>query len=143
MEIIRAFSCKVCYDKLNDSKGGLRSPFLFPKGSERCMKKSWLLPAAAVIGGVNGTATVSAGQYFNIPVSGTMAHSWVMYYKDELTAFRKFAEVYPDNCILLVDTYDVLDLGVPNAIKVFQEMKDKGIKSRITASASTPATLPT
>ena len=85
---------------------------------------------AAVIGGVNGTATVSAGQYFNIPVSGTMAHSWVMYYKDELTAFRKFAEVYPDNCILLVDTYDVLDLGVPNAIKVFQEMKDKGIKSK-------------
>ena len=63
---------------------------------------------AAFIGGVNGTATVSAGQYFNIPVGGTMAHSWVMYYKDELTAFRKFAEVYPDNCILLVDTYSRL-----------------------------------
>ena len=85
---------------------------------------------AAVIGGVNGTATVSAGQYFEIPVGGTMAHSWVMYYKDELTAFRKFAEVYPDNCILLVDTYDVVDSGIPNAIKVFQEMKDKGIHSK-------------
>ncbi|MDO4648864.1 MAG: nicotinate phosphoribosyltransferase [Eubacteriales bacterium] len=84
---------------------------------------------AAVIGGVNGTATVSAGQYFDIPIGGTMAHSWVMYYKDELTAFRKFAEVYPDNCILLVDTYDVLDSGIPNAIKVFQEMRAKGIES--------------
>jgi len=85
---------------------------------------------AAFIGGINGTATVSAGQYFNIPVGGTMAHSWVMYYKDELTAFRKFAEVYPDNCILLVDTYDVLDSGVPNAIRVFGEMREKGIRSK-------------
>ena len=85
---------------------------------------------AAFIGGVNGTATVSAGQYFHIPVGGTMAHSWVMYYKDELTAFRKFAEVYPDNCILLVDTYDVVDSGMPNAIRVFTEMRDKGIRSK-------------
>lgn len=85
---------------------------------------------ACYIGGVKGTATVSAGQYFGIPVGGTMAHSWVMYYKDELEAFRKFAQVYPDNCILLVDTYHVLESGVPNAIKVFQEMKEKGIKSK-------------
>ena len=85
---------------------------------------------AAFIGGVNGTATVSAGQYFDIPVGGTMAHSWVMFYKDELTSFRKFAEVYPDNCIFLVDTYDVLHSGMPNAIKVFQEMRDKGIVSK-------------
>ena len=84
---------------------------------------------AAVIGGVNGTATVSAGQYFHIPVGGTMAHSWVMYYKDELTAFRKFAEVYPNNCVLLVDTYDVLSSGIPNAITVFREMREKGIRS--------------
>ena len=84
---------------------------------------------AAFIGGINGTATVSAGQYFNIPVGGTMAHSWVMYYKDELTAFRKFAEIYPNNCILLVDTYDVLSSGIPNAITVFQEMRDRGIRS--------------
>ncbi|MCR5251917.1 MAG: nicotinate phosphoribosyltransferase [Lachnospiraceae bacterium] len=84
---------------------------------------------ACYIGGVNGTATVSAGQDFDIPVSGTMAHSWVMFYRDELTAFRKFAEIYPNNCILLVDTYDVLKSGVPNAIRVFEEMQDKGITS--------------
>jgi len=85
---------------------------------------------ACYIGGVAGTATVSAGQYFHIPVGGTMAHSWVMFYRDELTAFRKFAECYPNNCILLVDTYDVLRSGVPNAIKVFNEMKEKGISSK-------------
>jgi nicotinate phosphoribosyltransferase len=85
---------------------------------------------AAYIGGVNGTATVSAGQYFNIPVGGTMAHSFVMFYNDELTVFRKFAAIYPDNCILLVDTYDVLHQGVPDAIKVFEEMREKGIKSK-------------
>lgn len=85
---------------------------------------------AAYIGGINGTATVAAGQYFDIPVSGTMAHSWVMYYKDELKAFRQFAAVYPDNCILLVDTYEVLKSGLPNAIQVFQEMRAKGIKSK-------------
>ena len=85
---------------------------------------------ACFIGGVTGTATVSAGQDFDIPVGGTMAHSWVMYYQDELTAFRKFAEVYPDNCILLVDTYDVLKSGVPNAIRVFDEMKARGVSSK-------------
>ncbi len=85
---------------------------------------------ACAIGGVNGTATVLAGQKFGIPVSGTMAHSWVMLFGDEYEAFRKFAQCYPDNCILLVDTYDVMDSGVPNAIKVFQEMKDAGIKSK-------------
>ena len=85
---------------------------------------------AAFIGGVNGTATVSAGQYFDIPVGGTMAHSWVMFYKDELTAFRKFAQIYPDNCILLVDTYDVLHSGMPNAITIFQELRDAGILSK-------------
>lgn len=84
---------------------------------------------AAFIGGVKGTATVSAGQYFDILVGGTMAHSFIMFYKDELTAFRKFASIYPDNCILLVDTYDVLKQGVPHAIQVFKEMRDKGIRS--------------
>ena len=85
---------------------------------------------ACYIGGVNGTATVSAGQYFDIPVGGTMAHSYVMYYNDELQSFRQFARIYPDNCILLIDTYDVLDSGLPNAIKVFQEMKEQGIHSK-------------
>ena len=85
---------------------------------------------ACAIGGVHGTATVLAGQKFGIPVSGTMAHSWVMLFGDELTAFRKFAACYPHNCILLVDTYDVMGSGVPNAIKVFTEMREQGIESK-------------
>lgn len=77
---------------------------------------------AAYIGGADGTATVLAGQQFGIPVSGTMAHSWVMYHDDEYTAFRRFAELYPENTVLLVDTYDVLESGVPNAIRVAKEV---------------------
>ncbi|MCR5084089.1 MAG: nicotinate phosphoribosyltransferase [Succinivibrionaceae bacterium] len=77
---------------------------------------------AAYIGGVVGTATVMAGQMFNIPVNGTMAHSWVMYFEDEFTAFRKYAETYPKGCILLIDTYDVLKSGIPNAIRTAHEV---------------------
>ncbi|MDD6449072.1 nicotinate phosphoribosyltransferase [Lachnospiraceae bacterium YH-ros2228] len=77
---------------------------------------------AAYIGGAGSTATVLAGQMFHIPVSGTMAHSWVMYQEDEYTAFKEFAETYPDNCILLVDTYNVLKSGMPNAIRVAKEV---------------------
>ncbi len=77
---------------------------------------------AAYIGGAASTATVLAGQMFGIPVSGTMAHSWVMYHDDEYTAFKRFAELYPDNSVLLADTYDVLESGVPNAIRVAKEV---------------------
>ena len=77
---------------------------------------------AAYIGGADGTATVMAGQRFGIPISGTMAHSWIMYHDDEYTAFRRFAERYPDNTVLLVDTYDVLESGVPNAIQVARDV---------------------
>ena len=77
---------------------------------------------AAYIGGAVGTATVLAGKMFDIPLSGTMAHSWIMYQKDEYTAFKKFAETYPDNAVLLIDTYDVLKSGVPNAIRVAKEV---------------------
>lgn len=77
---------------------------------------------AAYIGGVSGTATVLAGQMFGIPVGGTMAHSWVMFYEDEFTAFKKYALTYPDAALLLVDTYDVLKSGVPNAIRVAKEV---------------------
>lgn len=77
---------------------------------------------AAVIGGAVGTATVLAGQMFDIPVSGTMAHSWVMFFPDEYTAFSKYARTYPDATVLLVDTFDVLRSGVPNAIRVAKEV---------------------
>ena len=82
---------------------------------------------AAMIGGCIGTSNVLAGQMFNVPVKGTHAHSWIMSFPDELTAFRAYAKLYPSACILLVDTYDTLRSGVPNAIQVFQEMKDAGI----------------
>ena len=77
---------------------------------------------AAYIGGVTGTATCSAGQMFDIPISGTMAHSWVMFYRDEFEAFKKYAETYPDGTVLLVDTYDVIHSGIPNAIRVAREV---------------------
>ncbi len=77
---------------------------------------------AAYIGGAAGTATVLAGKMFRIPISGTMAHSWVMYFKDEFTAFQKYAETYPDAAVLLVDTYDVLESGVPNAVRIAKEV---------------------
>ena len=83
---------------------------------------------AAVIGGCVGTSNVLTGKLFNVPVKGTHAHSWVMSFPDELTAFRKYAEIFPDACTLLVDTYNTLKSGVPNAIKVFSEMKEKGIE---------------
>ncbi|WP_113672619.1 nicotinate phosphoribosyltransferase [Vallitalea guaymasensis] len=83
---------------------------------------------AAVIGGCSATSNVMAAKWFDIPAKGTHAHSWVMSFPDELTSFRKYAELYPMNCLLLVDTYDTLKSGVPNAIKVFNELKEKGIK---------------
>ncbi|MCI9093659.1 MAG: nicotinate phosphoribosyltransferase [Coprobacillus sp.] len=77
---------------------------------------------AAYIGGVSGTATVSAGKEFNIPVLGTMAHSFVQSFDTEYEAFEAYAKTYPDACVLLVDTYDTLKSGVPNAIKVAEEV---------------------
>ena len=83
---------------------------------------------AAMIGGCVGTSNVLAGELFDVPVRGTHAHSWVMSFPDEYTAFKTYAEMYPQACTLLVDTYDTLKSGVPNAIRVFQEMKDAGIE---------------
>lgn len=82
---------------------------------------------AAVIGGCTGTSNVLCGQLFDVPVKGTHAHSWIMSFPDEYTAFKKYAEIYPDACLLLVDTYDTLNSGVPNAIRVFTEMREAGI----------------
>ncbi len=81
---------------------------------------------AAVIGGCIGTSNVICGQEFDVPVLGTHAHSWIMSFPDEYTAFKTYAEIYPNACTLLVDTYDTLKSGVPNAIKVFDEMKAEG-----------------
>lgn len=83
---------------------------------------------ASVIGGCSGTSNVLTGKLFDVPIKGTMAHSWIMSFPTELEAFRKFAEIYPDNTLLLVDTYDTLRSGVPNAIKVFDELRAKGKK---------------
>lgn len=80
---------------------------------------------AAVVGGCASTSDVLAGKLFDIPVSGTHAHSWVMAFDDELTAFREYARLFPTNCTLLVDTYDV-EQGIDNAITVGLEMKERG-----------------
>lgn len=81
---------------------------------------------AAYIGGCRTTSNSLSGKMFGIELSGTHAHSWVMSFHDELTAFREYAKTYPDKCMLLVDTYNTLKSGVPNAIKVFDELKAKG-----------------
>jgi len=80
---------------------------------------------AAYIGGVSSTSNTLAGKLFGIPVSGTMAHSWVSSFSSELESFEKYAELYPDKCVLLVDTFDTLKSGVPNAIRIFKKLKDK------------------
>ena len=85
---------------------------------------------AAMIGGCKGTSNVLAGEMFDVPVLGTHAHSWIMSFPDEYTAFKTYAELYPNSCTLLVDTYDTLRSGVPNAIKVFTELREKGIQPK-------------
>ena len=81
---------------------------------------------AAVIGGCESTSDVLAGKLFDIPVAGTHAHSWVMNFPNEYEAFRAYAHLYPDACLLLVDTYDTLRSGIPNAIRVFKELRAAG-----------------
>ncbi|MEA5064914.1 MAG: nicotinate phosphoribosyltransferase [Eubacteriales bacterium] len=81
---------------------------------------------AAVVGGADATSNVLAGEMFGIPVRGTHAHSWVMSFPDELTAFRAYARCFPASCLLLVDTYDTLKSGMPNAITVFRELRAAG-----------------
>lgn len=83
---------------------------------------------AAIIGGVDGTSNVIAANDFGLIPIGTQAHSWIESFGDELTAFRKYAKLYPENCVLLVDTYNTLNSGVPNAIKVGKELESKGYR---------------
>ena len=82
---------------------------------------------AAMIGGCIGTSNVLCGKLFDVPVKGTNAHSWVMSFPDEYSAFKAYADIYPNACILIADTYDTLRSGVPNAIRVFTEMREAGI----------------
>lgn len=77
---------------------------------------------AAIIGGCTGTSCMLTAKDFGVKASGTMAHSWVQIFDDEYTAFKTYAEKYPDSCLLLVDTYNVLKSGIPNAIRVFDEV---------------------
>ena len=77
---------------------------------------------AAYIGGVVGTACVLSDQLYGTPAMGTMAHSWVQMFPDEFSAFKAYAETYPDNCTLLIDTYNVLKSGLPNAIRCAREV---------------------
>ena len=86
---------------------------------------------AAYIGGCIGTACTVCERDMGIKALGTMAHSWVQMFPDEYTAFKKYAEIYPENCVLLVDTYNVLKSGVPAAIRVFKEMKPQKMGIRI------------
>lgn len=81
---------------------------------------------AACIGGATFTSNVMAGKLFDIPVSGTQAHSWIQSFDSELQAFKAFADHFPDNTILLVDTYDTLKSGIPNAVKVAKELEANG-----------------
>ncbi len=85
---------------------------------------------AAYIGGVEGTSNVLGGRLYGIPVKGTHAHSWVESFTSEIEAFRAYADVYPEACILLVDTYDTIKSGIPNAIKVGRELREKGYELR-------------
>ncbi|HCW54319.1 MAG TPA: nicotinate phosphoribosyltransferase [Clostridium sp.] len=86
---------------------------------------------AAIIGGCSSTACTLSDRMFNIPAVGTMAHSWVQLYDSEYEAFKAWAEVYPEDCVLLIDTYNVIKSGIPNAIKVFDEvLKPMGIRPK-------------
>lgn len=84
---------------------------------------------ASYIGGCASTSNVIAAKEYDIPVSGTMAHSWIMSFPNEMKAYEAFAEMYPNNCILLADTYDTINSGVPHAMKIFKKLKAKGYKN--------------
>jgi len=120
--LIATKSAKICYAAQGDSvmEFGLRRA----QGPDAGVYGA----RAAVIGGCSSTSNVLTGKLFGVPVSGTHAHSWVMNFPTELEAFRAYAKTYPDAAMLLVDTYDTLRSGVPNAITVFKELVEQGYK---------------
>lgn len=118
--LIASKAAKICHAAENDSvmEFGLRRA----QGPDAGIYGA----RAAIIGGCNSTSNVLAGQMFDFKVSGTHSHSWVMNFPSEYEAFRAYADIYPDATLLLVDTYNTLKSGVPNAIKVFKELKAAG-----------------
>lgn len=122
--LIATKSSRICYAANGDSvlEFGLRRA----QGADAAIYGA----RAAIIGGCNATSNVLTGQMFDIPVSGTHAHSWVMSFPDEVSAFRAYAKIFPDSCLLLVDTYDTLRSGVPNAITVFKELRAAGYEPK-------------
>ena len=120
--LIASKAAKVCYSAKGDTvmEFGLRRA----QGPDAGIYGA----RAAIIGGCNSTSNVLAGKMFDVPIAGTHAHSWVMSFPTEYDAFKAYSEAYPDATLLLVDTYDTLKSGIPNAIKVFDELKEKGKK---------------
>lgn len=119
--------------KANRMVRAARGRAVFEFGSRRAQGVDAAISGARAtyIGGCTGTACTINGKMYGMPVIGTMAHSWVQMFDSEYESFKKYAELYPDNCILLVDTYNVLKSGVPNAIKVFNEvLVPKGIRPK-------------
>jgi nicotinate phosphoribosyltransferase len=123
----------ICYSSLVASNAaevraaaGDRSVLEF--GARRAHGPDGALSAsrAAYLGGCDATSNVEAGRRFGVPVAGTQAHAWVMAFPSELESFRAYANTFPQGCTLLVDTYDTLRLGVPNAITIAEEMRDRG-----------------
>ena len=96
------------------------------KTARICLDGALSASRAACIGGAAATSNTRAGKEWGIPVRGTMAHSWVMAYPNEQEAFIRYAQIFPDNAILLIDTYDTLKSGLPNAIRVFQDLEKEG-----------------
>ena len=99
-------------------------------GSRRAQGSSGAIDGAraAYIGGCKGTACTISDQLYGVPAGGTMAHAWVQTFPSQYEAFKTYCEIYPDNAILLVDTYNTLKSGIPDAIKAFNEvLKPKGI----------------
>ncbi len=122
--LIASKAAKICYEAKGDSvmEFGLRRA----QGPDAGIYGA----RASIIGGCGSTSNVLAGKMFDIPVAGTHAHSWVMNFPSEYEAFKAYAETYPENALLLVDTYDTLGSGVPNAIRVFDEMRAAGKKPK-------------
>jgi nicotinate phosphoribosyltransferase len=124
---------RVCYSSLVASNAAqladaARGKPILEFGARRAHGPDGALTGAraAIIGGCTATSNVAAGQRFDIPLSGTQAHSWIMAFPDELSSFRAYARAFGDSCVLLVDTYDTLRSGLPNAITVAHELAEQG-----------------